>query len=59
MEQRLSDEKTALDATQQKYDKLVEQGRKYTNLVKNYQLECQKNEELAAERSEAGETPLG
>ena len=33
---------------QQKYDKLVEKQRKYFQLVKDYQNECQRNEQLSA-----------
>ena len=48
VEQRLHDEQTARDTTQTKYDKLVEAQRKYFQLVKLYQQECQKNEQLAS-----------
>ena len=48
VEQRLHDELATRNETQAKYDKLVETQRKYFQLVKSYQIECQKNEELAA-----------
>lgn len=47
VEARLSDAKTSHDAAQQRYDKLVEKQRKYYQLVKDYQLECQRNETLS------------
>ena len=48
VEQRLKDAVSARDATQQKYDKLVEKQRKYFQLVKEYQAECQRNGMLAS-----------
>ena len=46
--ERLHDATAARDATQQKYDRLAEQQRKYYALVKAYQAEMAKNEKLAA-----------
>ena len=48
VEQRLKDAVSARDATQQRYDKLVEKQRKYFQLVKEYQAECQRNEMLSS-----------
>jgi chromosome segregation ATPase len=48
VEQRLSSATSSKDTVQQKYDKLVEKQRKYFQLVKDYQAECQRNEELAS-----------
>ena len=48
VEQRLAGATSSKEAVQQKYDKLVEKQRKYFQLVKDYQAECQKNEELAS-----------
>jgi hypothetical protein len=45
---RLSESREARDSSQQKYDKLVEKQRKYFQLVKDYQNECQRNEQLSA-----------
>jgi len=47
VEQRLSETTSARDATQQRYDKLVEKQRRYFQLVKDYQAECQRNETLS------------
>jgi len=48
VEQRVKDAATSRDATQQRYDKLMEKQRKYYQLVKDYQAECQRNEELSS-----------
>mmetsp|Transcript_35315 Transcript_35315/g.92688 ORF Transcript_35315/g.92688 Transcript_35315/m.92688 type:complete len:598 (+) Transcript_35315:45-1838(+) len=48
VEQRLSDATSTRNTAQQRYDKLVEKQRKYFQLVKDYQTECQRNEMLAS-----------
>jgi len=48
VEQRLASEHKEKEALQQQYDKLVEKQRKYFKLVKDFHLECQRNEELSA-----------
>ena len=47
-EQRLTEATTERDQVQGQYDELVKKQRRYYALVKEYQLECQKNEALAA-----------
>mmetsp|Transcript_28970 Transcript_28970/g.58357 ORF Transcript_28970/g.58357 Transcript_28970/m.58357 type:complete len:345 (-) Transcript_28970:244-1278(-) len=47
VEQRVTDAGAGRDITQQKYDKLMEKQRKYYQLVKDYQTECQRNEQLS------------
>ena len=53
-QQRLQEERSSRDAAQAAYDKLVEAQRRYFQLVKAYQLECQKNEEMAAQITATG-----
>ena len=48
VETRLADETAARDEVQGKYDKLVERQRRYFQLVKDYQTEAQRNEQLSA-----------
>lgn len=48
VEQRVKDAAASRDGTQQRYDKLMEKQRKYYQLVKDYQAECQRNEEVIA-----------
>ena len=45
---RLADASATRDTAQQRYDKLVEKQRKYYQLVKDYQQEMTRNEELSS-----------
>lgn len=47
-EQRLASELGGKRALQQKHDKMVERQRKYFRLVKEFQAEGQRNEQLAS-----------
>ena len=46
VETRLSQASSSRNAAQSRYDKLIEKQRKYFQLVKDYQVECQRNEIL-------------
>merc|ERR1712060_254862 len=47
VDHRLASELREKAALQEQYDKLVEKQRKYFKLVKDFHVECQRNEELS------------